>query len=37
MILVCHVISEDHKIKGSCDFMGVNSHGKSPLYQVWWP
>ena len=19
---VCHVISQDHKIKGSCDFMG---------------
>ena len=22
MILVCHVISQDHVIKGPCDFMG---------------
>ena len=22
MVLVCHVISQDHMIKGSCDFMG---------------
>ena len=22
MILVCHVISQDHAIKGPCDFMG---------------
>ena len=22
MVLVCHVISQDHVIKGLCDFMG---------------
>ena len=22
MVLVCHVISQDHLIKGSCDFIG---------------
>ena len=22
MVLVCHVISQDHMVKGSCDFMG---------------
>ena len=22
MVLVCHVITEDHELKGSCDFMG---------------
>ena len=29
MILVCHVISQDHMIKRSCDCMG-----RSPLKQV---
>ena len=22
LLLVCHVTSQDHQIKGSCDFMG---------------
>ena len=25
MLLVCHVISQHHVIKGSCDFMGEGS------------
>ena len=25
MVLVCHVISQDHLIKGSCDFIGGSS------------
>ena len=29
MVLVCHVISQDHMVKGSCDFMGG-----SPLWYV---
>ena len=33
-ILICHVISQNHVIKGVCDFMG--SYGKLPSCQVWW-
>ena len=30
--LVCHVISQDHMIKGSCDFTGHSMHwGINPL------
>ena len=34
--LVCHVILQDHTIKGSCDFMG-RGLGKLPSCQVCWP
>ena len=33
MILVCHVISQDHVIKRSRNFMGGSPHGKSPPCQ----
>ena len=36
MVLVCHVILEDHVIKGYCDFMDAPHDDSSP-YQVWWP
>ena len=36
MILVGHVIFEDHVTKGSSD-MGRRPQGKSPLCQVLWP
>ena len=35
MVLVCHVISQDHEIKVSLDFMGGAPPAKSPPYQVW--
>ena len=31
------MISQDHVIKGSCDFMDGTLHGKSPPCKVWWP
>ena len=34
MVLIDHLISQDHVIKGSCDFMGETPHGKSHLCQV---
>ena len=37
MDLVCHTISQNHMIQGSCDFMGGSTHGKSPVCQVWSP
>ena len=36
MFLVCHVISQDRAIKGSCHFTGGIPHCKSPYCQVWW-
>ena len=30
------MISQDHVIKKSCDFLGGTPHIKSPLSQVWW-
>ena len=30
MNLICFVISQDHLLKGLCDYMGA-SHSKSPL------
>ena len=37
-VLVCQVISQDHLIKGSFDFMGKShSQVKLPSCQVWWP
>ena len=32
--LVCHVISQEHVIEGSCDLLNGTS---SPPWQVWWP
>ena len=32
MVLVCHLILQDHVIEGSCDFKS-----KPPSCQVWWP
>ena len=34
MFLICHVMSQDHMIKRSCDFMGRSPQGKSPPCQV---
>ena len=34
IILVCHMISEDHVIKDSCDFIGVGLPSKLPSCQV---
>ena len=36
MISVCHVILQDHVIKGSCDFMTGAHQNKLPFYQVCW-
>ena len=37
MVLVGHVIPQDHMIQGSRDFIGESLYGKSPLYQIRWP
>ena len=37
MFFICHVISKDLVIKGSCDFMGGIPCGKSSPCQVWCP
>ena len=41
MVLVCHVISQDHMIKRLCDVKGTLRAGvyqdKLPSCQVWWP
>ena len=26
VLMVCHIISDDHVVKGSCEFMGGNAH-----------
>ena len=31
MVLVCHVISQDHVVKGSCDFMGRSPSNEVPF------
>ena len=36
IFLVCHVIIQDHVIKGSLHFIDGCSHGKSMSCQVWW-
>ena len=33
MVLVCHVILQDHIIKGSCDFMGCSSSYQVTILQ----
>ena len=35
MVLVCHVTSPDHVLKGFCELMA--SYSKSPPCHVWWP
>ena len=35
MVLVCHVISQDHLIKESYDLSVEALHGKLPPYLVW--
>ena len=35
IFLVCHVILQDHAIKGSYDFLGP-PHSNSRPWQVWW-
>ena len=37
MILLCHVISEDYVIEGSCGFTAGAHQRKLPFCQVWWP
>ena len=37
MTSVCHMILQDHVMKGLCDFMSGTPHDKSTLWQVWWP
>ena len=34
MILVCHVILQDHTLKGSCSFIGGGSYRKSSTCKV---
>ena len=36
MVLVCHVILQDHVIKRSCDLIGKSHQVKLPTCQVWW-
>ena len=36
MILVCHVISQDHMVIWTYDFTGGAPHGKLHPSQVWW-
>ena len=37
MFLVCHLISKDSLIKGSCGFMDDSPYSKSLPAQTWWP
>ena len=34
MTLICHVISENHVIKGSCDYMGSNDLSMTSLVAI---
>ena len=36
-VLICHVISEVHVIKGSFNLWVEAPYGKSPPCQIWWP
>ena len=36
MFLVCHVIKQDHVIKGSGGYNNRAPQGKPPSHQVWW-
>ena len=37
MILVCHMILQDHMINESCNFQAGAPHDKSPPSQALWP
>ena len=37
IFLVCHMILQNHLIRGSCNFLSGVPYGKSPPCQDWWP